>query len=334
MIEPLFLSSEEYLIPSLPTVWFGVVMFALAMYVLLDGFDFGVGIIYGTRTDNHEKETLLRAFGPIWDANEVWLVAFGTMLLAAFPVVYSELLSDHYLLAIGAVLALLARGLGPELREQREDEEWRRVCDRLFVGGSIGAPILLGMLVGSWVFGAGSLSLPSFLTGIAVLTLSVTTGGAFLAAKTEGGLRTEIRKYADIGTVAYLGSAVALLAVVFALDSAGARDSLLSPLPILLVLATVVLGVAGIVLGRQGRHRARFATSAVLAVGLVTLSGSLMYPTVYPPTSIMLEEAIVSPLALNLVTVLGLPVLVLVLWYFKFLYGVFSGPVEGEGYSG
>ncbi len=333
MIEPLFLSAEEYLIPSLPTVWFGVVLFTLAMYVLLDGFDFGVGIIYATRSDEHDKETLLSAFGPVWDANEVWLVAFGTTLLAAFPVVYSELLSDHYLLSIGAVLALLARGLGPELREQRDDEDWKQLSDRLFIGGSIAAPLLLGMLVGSWVFGAGQFSLPSLLTGIAVVTLSTTTGGAFLAAKTEGSLREEINRYADIGTVAYLASAVALLAAVFALDSAGARDALLSPLPIALVLLTVVLGVAGILLGRQGRYKARFGTAAVLAVGLVILAASLMYPTVYPPTGIMLEEAIVSPLALNLVTVLGLPVLVLVLWYFKFLYGVFSGPIEAEGYG-
>ena len=335
MIEPLFLSAEQYLIPSLPTVWFGIVLFTLAMYVLLDGFDFGVGLIYATRSDEHERETLLSAFGPVWDANEVWLVAFGTTLLAAFPVVYSELLSDHYLLSLGAVLALLARGLGPELREQREDAEWKRRCDQLFVGGSVAAPLLLGMLVGSWVFAGGSFSLPSFLTGITLIALSATTGAAFLAAKTTGALREDVRRYASLGTIAYLGSAVALLGTVFAFDAAGLRARLLEPLPVGLVALTVVLGVAGILLGRAGRDRARFGTAGVMAIGLVILVATLMYPTVYPPTEIALDEAIVSPLALNLVTVLALPVLLLVLWYFRFLYGVFSGPIEGdgEGYS-
>jgi len=103
---------DAYLVASLPEVWFGVVMFALGMYLVLDGFDFGIGLLYATRNTEHERETLLSAFGPVWDANEVWLVAFGTMLLAAFPRVYSRLLADHYLLAIGFVLALLFRGLG------------------------------------------------------------------------------------------------------------------------------------------------------------------------------------------------------------------------------
>jgi len=91
MTDPL-LPVDAYLVESLPEVWFGAVLFALGMYVVLDGFDFGIGMLYATRTDEHERETFLAGFGPVWDANEVWLVAFGTMLLAAFPRVYSRLL--------------------------------------------------------------------------------------------------------------------------------------------------------------------------------------------------------------------------------------------------
>ncbi|OYR84280.1 cytochrome D oxidase subunit II, partial [Halorubrum ezzemoulense] len=92
----LVLLVDAYLVDALPEIWFGAVMFALAMYIILDGFDFGIGMLYATRNNEHEKETFLTAFGPVWDANEVWVVAFGTMLLAAFPPVYSRVLADHY----------------------------------------------------------------------------------------------------------------------------------------------------------------------------------------------------------------------------------------------
>jgi cytochrome d ubiquinol oxidase subunit II len=334
MTEPLFIPVESYLIPSLPTVWLGVVMFTVAMYVALDGFDFGIGILYALREDEHERETMLAAFGPVWDANEVWLVAFGTTLLAAFPVVYSRLLSEHYLVAIGIVLALLFRGLGPELREQREDDQWQRACDGLFVSGSLLAPLFIGMLVGSWVFAAGTLSLPSLLTGVGLIALSITSGAAFLAAKTDGDLREAMRSYGIRSTLAYLGGVVVLLAVVVATDAGGAADTILSVPGVAVVVLSVAVAVGGIVAATRETDRAWFASAMALSGLLVALVALLLYPTVYPPDGLTIEEAVVSPLALNLTTLLGLPVLLVVLWYFKFLYGVFAGPIESEGYGG
>ena len=329
---PLFLPVDRYLHPLLPEIWFGVVLFTLVMYVALDGFDFGVGILYATRADETERETLLAAFGPVWDANEVWLVAFGTVLLAAFPPVYSRLLSDHYLLAIAIVLALLFRGVAPELREQREEERWQRACDRSFVFGSLASPFLLGTLVGSWAFGTGTLSLPSLLTGVAVVSLSITAGGAYLSAKTDGALRAGMVRYGLFATLAYLGSAVVLLAVLV-VGHADVRASILAPSGLAVVTATVVVGLTGFVLAARGRYRAWFASTALLATLLVTLVAVVLYPSVYPAAGLTVRDAVVSPLALNLVTVIGLPVLALVLWYFKYLYSVFSGPVDSDGYS-
>lgn len=333
MTEPLLLPVEQYLLPSLPEVWFGVVMFAVAMYVALDGFDFGVGMLYATRTDESDRETLLAAFGPVWDANEVWLVAFGTTLLAAFPVVYSRLLSDHYLVSLAIVMALLLRGLAPELREQREDEAWKRACDRLFVVGSVLSPLFIGTLVGSWVFASGTFSLPSLLTGVGLIALSVTNGAAFLASKTRGQLREEMASYGTLGTLAYLGGVVVLLAVVVLTDAGGATDTIFSLPGIAVVGLSVVLGVAGILLAGRDEYRAWFVTTLGLSVLLIGLVAALLYPTIYPPTGLTISEAVVSPLALNLTSVLGLPVLLVVLWYFKFLYSTFSGPIESEGYG-
>ncbi|QCC51016.1 cytochrome d ubiquinol oxidase subunit II [Halapricum salinum] len=336
MIEPLLIPVDSYLIPSLPTVWFGVVLFTVAMYVALDGFDFGIGMLYALREDDHERETMLAAFGPVWDANEVWLVAFGTTLLAAFPVVYSRLLSDHYLVAIGIVLALLFRGLGPELREQREDAQWQRACSGLFVVGSLLSPLFIGMLVGSWVFAAGTLSLPSILTGVGLIALSVTNGAAFLAAKTSGELRAAMRSYGIGATLAYLGGVVVLLAVVVATDAGGAAETILSIPGVAVVGLSVAVALGGIAAARTENDRLWFASTLALSGLLVALVALLLYPTVYPPGGLTIDDAVVSPLALNLTTVLGLPVLLVVLWYFKFLYGVFSGPIEpeGDGYGG
>jgi cytochrome d ubiquinol oxidase subunit II len=330
MTDPL-VPVDGYLVESLPEIWFGAVLFALGMYVVLDGFDFGIGILYATRTSEDERETFLAAFGPIWDANEVWLVAFGTMLLAAFPRVYSRLLADNYLLAIGFVLALVFRGLGPELREQRDDEQWKRYADYAFVGGSVFAPLLFGMLAGRWLFDGATL--PVVLTGVGLVAVSVVTGAAFLAAKTGPALAAELRTYGIGATVAYLGGVVLLLGTVVLTDAGGAADTILSAPVAAVVALSVAAGVAGSVVARRGQYRAWLASALALPALLTVLIALLLYPTIYPATGLLVREAVVSPLALNLVTVLGFPVLVLVLWYFKFLYGVFSGPLDGDGYG-
>jgi cytochrome d ubiquinol oxidase subunit II len=337
MIKPLFIPVETYLHPSLPEIWFGAVMFALTMYIVLDGFDFGIGMLYATREDDHDRETLLAAFGPIWDANEVWLIAFGTMLLAAFPDVYSRLLSDNYLIALGFVLALLFRGVGPELREQRNDEQWRRACDYAFIGGSVLSPFLFGVLAGSWVFSVGAISLPAVLTGVGLVAVSAVTGAAFLAAKTGPALAEEMRDLGVVATVAYLGGVVVLLAVVIWTDAGGAAGTMLSVPGVAIVGLSVVAGVGGVVFALRDWYRAWLASALALPVLLSLLVALLLYPTIYPATAsgaaLTVETAVVSPLALNLTTILGFPVLLVVLWYFKFLYGVFSGPIESDGYG-
>ncbi|ELZ36927.1 cytochrome d ubiquinol oxidase subunit II [Halorubrum distributum] len=329
----LVLLVDAYLVDALPEIWFGAVMFALAMYIILDGFDFGIGMLYATRNNEHEKETFLTAFGPVWDANEVWVVAFGTMLLAAFPPVYSRVLADHYLLAIGFVLALLFRGLGPEMREQRDDERWKRYWDFSFIGGSFLAPLLFGTLAGRWIFDAPTLSLPALLTGVGLVTVSVATGAAFLTAKTRPRLASDLRTYGIIATLAYLIGVIALLTTVVVTDAGGAAETVLS-LPVgAIVVLSVVAGGGGSVLALRGEYRAWLVSALGLPALLSLLVALLLYPNIYPPTGLTVREAVVSPLALNLVTILGFPALLLVLWYFKFLYGVFSGPIEGEGYK-
>ncbi|WP_134672303.1 cytochrome d ubiquinol oxidase subunit II [Halorussus marinus] len=327
------LSAERYLLDTLPEVWFGVVMFTLAMYVVLDGFDFGIGMLYATRSDEADRETLLSAFGPVWDANEVWLVAFGTTLLAAFPRVYSRLLADNYLLVIGFVLALLFRGIGPELREQRENDQWQRACDASFVGGSTLAPLLFGVLAGRWVFDVPTVSAPALLTGVGLVAVSVVTGAAFVSAKAGPSLAADLRKYGIVGTLFYLGGVVVLLTTVVLTNAGGTADAVVSVPVAAVVVLSVFAGLAGIGFARREQYQRWLASALCLPTLLSLLVAFLLYPIIYPATGLTVRETVVSPLALNLVTVMGLPVLLLVLWYFKFLYGVFSGPVVDESYG-
>lgn len=172
------------------------------------------------------------------------------------------------------------------------------------------------------------------LTGVGLVAVSIVTGAAFLAAKTEPGLAAELRAYGTAATLAYLGGVLMLLGTVVLTDAGGAANTVLSLPVVAIVSLSVVVGLGGSVLARRGQYRAWLASAPALPTLLTILVAILLYPTIYSPAGQLVREAVVSPLALNLVTILGFPVLLLVLWYFNFLYGVFSGPIEGEGYGG
>ncbi|MFB6135390.1 MAG: cytochrome d ubiquinol oxidase subunit II, partial [Halobacteriaceae archaeon] len=138
----------------LADLWFGLLFFVFATFLFLDGFDFGVGALFATRDDEAEREQLLAAIGPFWDGNEVWLVVFGGAMFAAFPEVYANLFSRHYLLMFAILGALILRGLAPEMYEQRHDDAWRTWWGRAFVAGSVAAPFLLGLFAANWLLGA------------------------------------------------------------------------------------------------------------------------------------------------------------------------------------
>lgn len=316
----------------LPTLWFGVVFFILATFLFLDGFDFGVGAVFATRSDAHERETLLAAIGPFWDGNEVWLVVFGGALFAVYPPVYAGLFSRHYLLAFGILAALLARGLAPELYEQREDDRWRRWWGRAFVTGSVAAPLLLGCFVGNWLVGAtGRLTLAGSLLGVTLLALAVVDGVAFLRLKTRGDLRTDLRSTGLAALAAYLLSVATTLGAVAATTSRGA--AITAPMVAGLAAATLVLAAVQAAATVRDRHYLAFAAAGGLVYALVAVVAVLLYPEMDPATGLTVEAAAVSTLALNLMTIGAAVLFPLILAYFVVLYDSFGGPVDAtEGY--
>ncbi|NEU58439.1 cytochrome d ubiquinol oxidase subunit II [Halorussus sp. MSC15.2] len=327
MINPLPLQTVWFGV-ALSDLWFGVVFAFLAVFLFLDGWDFGVGVIFATRDDHHEREQCLAAIGPFWDGNEVWLVVFGGGLFAAFPPVYAALFSRHYLLLFGVLGALVLRGMAPEFFEQREDRRWRTWWGRAFVAGSVGAPLLLGVFVGNWLLGVEGVAPASIVVGLAVVALNVASGAAFLRLKTTGPLAEEMADDGARAMAGYLGL-VALALGLLALRP-GPRGALLSPLPVALVVGSLLLGVGYVVAARRDRPYLALGASGVVTGALVALVAVLMYPIVEPATGLTVEKAIVGSPAVELLTAGATVLIPLVLTYFGVLYSAFSGPIDPE----
>jgi len=329
---PASLAAEPLFGLPLGRLWLAMVFAVFGTFLFLDGFDFGVGALFATRTAEEQREQLLAAIGPFWDGNEVWLVVFGGMLFAVFPKVYATLFSRHYLLMFAILGSLILRGLAPEMYEQREDERWTRWWGRAFVLGSVAAPFFLGVFVGNWSFGVdGMASAGSLLVGGAVVALTVVDGAAYLGLKTRGDVRLETRLYGYLAQSVYLLLAVAALAV----GSRSAQHVEVFGMPTVGLLGVTILFAVGYVAAaRIGRHYVAFAAVAGQVYGLAALVAMLLYPSIDPVAALSVEDAVVSTLSLNLVTIGTLFLLPIIVTYFLVLYSAFSGPVEeGEAYT-
>jgi len=183
----------------LNTTWFVLYVMIIGGYVVLDGFDLGVGILSPfVARDDRERRIVLNSIGPVWDGNEVWLVLGGGALFAAFPLVYASLFSGFYMAMMLVLLVLITRTVAVEFRSQRDSARWRSTFDWFFFGSSLGITFLLGVALGNVIRGLpidaqGNMdidllellnpySLALGVTGVVMLTLH---GGIFLTLKTE-----------------------------------------------------------------------------------------------------------------------------------------------------
>ena len=139
---------------SLADLWFGLFVAVIAAYLVLDGFDLGVGMLHPfAANEDRERRISLNSIGPIWDGNEVWLVVGGGVLFAAFPVVYASLFSGFYRALMLVLLALILRTVAIEFRSKRESSRWRALWDVVFSASSFGLALLLGVAFGNVVTG-------------------------------------------------------------------------------------------------------------------------------------------------------------------------------------
>jgi cytochrome d oxidase, subunit II (cydB) len=331
---------------DLTLLWAIIILFGILMYVVMDGFDLGIGILFPFFAEEEDRDVMMNTVAPVWDGNETWLVLGGAGLLAAFPLAYSVILTAFMLPLIFMLLGLIFRGVAFEFRFKATPGR-RHFWDKAFIGGSVVATFFQGVTLGAYIdgvevvgrqFAGGAFDwfrpFPLF-TGLGLIVAYAMLGCTWLIMKTEGGLQQRMIKLARPLTLVLLAViAVVSLWTPIAHEVIRARWFTLpnlywfSPVPVL-VLACVWMLLRSL----QGIPR---ASPFVLALCLVFLGysglGISIWPYVIPP-NIDLWEAAGPPQSQGFALVGALFIIPIILMYTAWSYYVFRGKVRaGEGY--
>ena len=330
---------------DLPLIWALLIALAVLVYVILDGFDLGIGILFPFVRNNEQRGVMMNSIAPVWDGNETWLILGGGGLYAVFPLAYSVVLTSLYAPLIAMLLALIFRGVAFEFRFR--DPRHRPLWDLAFAGGSILATFCQGIVLGAFIQGievenrsyVGGwfdwLTPFSLFTGASLVVGYALLGAGWLVMKTEGELQSRAYGFMSRLWVVLLAciAGVSLWTPLLNEEIAGRWFSwpnlaLLSPVP-LLVLASA----AGLYLAIRRR---REVLPFVFALLLFLLSygglGISLYPHIIPP-DITLWEAAAPDKSLSFMLVGAAILLPLILGYTGYAYWVFRGKVRpGEGY--
>jgi cytochrome bd ubiquinol oxidase subunit II len=316
------------------TVWFIVIAFFWTGYFVLEGFDFGVGVLLPVLArGDAERRLMINTIGPVWDGNEVWFIVAGAATFAAFPDWYATLFSGFYLPLLAILLALIVRGVAFEFRGKRDDAAWRRRWDRAIFWGSLVPAFVWGVAFANLVRGvpldahheyagtvADLLGPYALLGGLTTLTLFVLHGAVFVALKTTGGVRdraNRLTRAAVIAAIAVGGLFLLLTQLLYGKPATW------------VTVAVVVLGLAvAAVANARGREGWAFAgTATAVAFAVVTLFLAL-FPHVMPSTTgaangLTTANAASSPYTLKIMTVTAFAFTPLVLLYQGWTYWVF-----------
>ncbi|MCK0509010.1 cytochrome d ubiquinol oxidase subunit II [Aromatoleum anaerobium] len=331
---------------DLPLVWAVIILFGVMMYVVMDGFDLGIGLLYPFFTDRTDRDVMMNTVAPVWDGNETWLVLGGAGLLAAFPLAYAVVLSAFYLPLILMLLGLIFRGVAFEFRFKADDAH-RHLWDKAFIGGSLAATFFQGVTLGGYIQGievvdrayAGGAfdwlaPFPLFVGAGLVVTYAL-LGSTWLIVKTQGPLQA--RMIAIARPLTWM-----LLAVIVAISvwTPLAREDIaqrwftwpnllwFAPVPLLVALTAWQL--------LQRLRRAPDVAPFVLTLFLVFLGysglGISLWPNIVPP-GITIWEAAAPPQSMGFTLVGALLIIPLILMYTAWGYYVFRGKVdETQGY--
>ena len=327
----------------LRNVWFLLIGMLLAGYSILDGFDLGIGALLPFLAKNEdEKRTLMRAIGPVWDGNEVWLLTGGGALFAAFPLAYATVFSGFYLALMLVLFSLILRAVSIEFRAQ--DPARKSLWEAAFVGGSAVPALLFGVALGNVVVGvpldARTEFTGNFFTllrplplvfGVLGLCAFLLHGSAYAALKTAGALRARARTSARIMAMA-VGVALVLSFVVVWIYLPGALKKI--PAWIFSGLACLSLAFFLSALGKGKDGRAFLFSSAVF-LSLWGVVGAIHYPNLVratdPSLSLTIANASSSALTLKVMLIIALVGMPLVVGSTIFAYRVFKGKADAGG---
>jgi cytochrome d ubiquinol oxidase subunit II len=325
----------------LPNVWFVVIALLWIGYLLLEGFDLGVGMhMLITAKDEPSKRVMLNSIGPVWDGNEVWLITAGAAMFAAFPFWYASLFSTLYVALVFVLLGLIFRAVAIEYRGKRHSDSWRRGWDVALGLGSfvsafgVGAALALtttGLPLdaqGNRVGGPFVWLTPvAVLGGLAVVGFCLVQGAAFLALKTDGPVRSRAaRIMVTWAPVALLPLVGWVLLVQF--ETGGVVSWLF-------VVGAVVAVVLAWFAARRGREGWAFiGLAAFLTLGAAAIF-SAVYPVVLPSTishayDLTVSNASSSPYTLGVMTIVACAALPVILAYQAWTYWVFRKRITAE----
>jgi cytochrome d ubiquinol oxidase subunit II len=331
---------------DLALIWAIIILFGVMMYVVMDGFDLGIGVLYLFVPDKENRDVMMNTVAPVWDGNETWLVLGGAGLLAAFPLAYSVILSAFMLPLIFMLLGLIFRGVAFEFRFKATPGR-RHLWDKAFIAGSLIATFFQGVTLGAYIDGiplqngayAGGVldwlrPFPIF-TGLGLIVAYALLGCTWLVMKTEGELQRRMLRLASPLTLVLLAVIVLLsvwtpLAHTHIAERWFSRPNIFwfAPVPVLVALTAFAL--------IRSLRREPHAGPFLLTLGLVFLGysglGISVWPNIIPP-SVSIWEASGPPQSQGFALVGALLIIPVILMYTAWSYYVFRGKVRsGEGY--
>ncbi len=330
---------------SLNVIWFILVGVLLAGWAILDGFDFGVGMLHlFTKTDT-ERRIFINSIGPVWDGNEVWLVTGGGALFAAFPEVYASAFSGFYLAFMLLLLVLIFRAVSIEFRSKREWESWRKSWDIAFSIASFLISILVGVAMGNiargipldanheYMGGFFDLLNPyAVLVGLTTASLFIMHGSIYLVMKTEGDLHDRVRGWTGktllIFIVLYVLTTTVTWFAIPHMTETILANPILFLVPVLNILAIINIPRA---LKKQKDFEA-FISSCVTIVLLLALFGIGMFPNLIfsngdVVNSLNVINAASTQKTLGIMLIIALIGMPLVIAYTTIIYRIFRGKV-------
>lgn len=332
---------------DLPLIWFVIIVFATLMYIVMDGFDLGIGILFPVTRDGHDRDVMVNSVAPVWDGNETWLVLGGAGLFGAFPLAYAVITDALTIPLTLMLIGLIFRGVAFEFRF-KATEAHRPFWDKAFLSGSLLATFSQGVVVGAFIngfkvtgrtFSGGALDwLTPFnlFCGLGLVIAYALLGASWLVMKSGEPLQGKMRAAAKKLLLALL-VVMGVISLWTPLSHSAIADRwfsmpnllFFSPVPLLVIALSIWLWRC---LGNEEVHRRPF----LLTLGLIFLGfsglGISIWPNIIPP-DISFWQAAAPPQSQGFMLVGALLIIPIILVYTFWSYYVFRGKIQhGEGY--
>lgn len=326
-------------------IWYGIIGISVLMYVLLDGFDLGVGILHPFARGDNERRHFLNSIGPVWDGNEVWLIMVVGGSLAGFPEAYATLLSGFYMPIMFLIFGLIFRAVSIEFRSKQPAKAWRTFWDYAFFGGSLLIALTIGLMLGNLIQGVELDVAHNFtgtfteffrpynwVTAFATVTLFAMHGAIYLCMKTGGEVRKSVQRFVKPAIWSFVAAYLLLTICTFKYQPDMVQRFLHYPILFIFPLLTILTILNVPRQEHKGNVGWGFIMSCAAIFFSLVLFGVGIYPNIIISTgvgpSLTLYNASASQYTLRtllIIAAIGVP---LVLAYGYYIYRVFRGKVE------